>query len=144
MEEVIRYSAAQTGRLIRKKLKEAFPGCTFTVRLVHFSYRIEWVDGPSGDEVQAVIRVFEGAKMEQNGGDMIKGYKDPALYEGHPTVFSIDFITLLRSFSQEAEKRIEAFIKKRYGTLLPYEHDRRIYRIKQEIHASRFSDLDTM
>ena len=61
-------SCADTAKLIRAALKESFPGVKFSVRSSVYSggasININYVDGPSYEQVKAVAGMFEGSYFE--------------------------------------------------------------------------------
>lgn len=68
MTRKVYVSAANTARLIRKSLKQEFPGQKFYVRTSTYSggasIRIDWMDGPTTDEVDAIVKVYEGSDFD--------------------------------------------------------------------------------
>lgn len=59
---------AEVAKLIRKHLKEAFPGQKFYVRSSSYSggssISVGWTDGPTTREVKAVTGPFQGARFD--------------------------------------------------------------------------------
>lgn len=57
-------STTETAKLIRKALKAAFPGQKFSVRSSSYaggsSIRVNWTDGPTKRQVEAICGNFEG------------------------------------------------------------------------------------
>lgn len=57
-------SAAETAKLVRVALKQAFPATKFSVRTSTYaggaSVRIRWMDGPNVKRVDAVVGTFNG------------------------------------------------------------------------------------
>ena len=86
-------SCAETAKLIRKALKEAFPGFKFSVRSHTYSggasINVGWRDGPTGEEVERVARVFAGATF-----DGMTDYKGGVVHEfnGESVHFGADFV----------------------------------------------------
>lgn len=133
---VIHLKAAESSKQIKKHLKQIF-NHPFSVTLKNFSLRVRWTDGPSINEVEKVLRTFEGAEMVQNGADMIKGHKDYVEFNGQRFDFGIDFIFTERNYSDEIEKTVETFIVCHYGEHLPVSSkDRYEFRIRKELNAS--------
>lgn len=96
-------TVAETAKLVRQALKEAFPRVRFTVQSSKYSMgasiNVAWTDGPTEADVQSVAKVFEGAAFD--------GMTDLAtskrhLLDGKPVRFGADHITCSRSFSDEA------------------------------------------
>ena len=61
-------SAADTAKILRKQLKPAFPDVRFSVRSKTYaggaSINVNWVDGPTEDEVNAVVKPYEGGGFD--------------------------------------------------------------------------------
>ncbi len=61
-------SAAETASLIRDTLKRQFPGQKFSVTSDTYSggasCRINWIDGPTTDEVDAHVKIYAGATFD--------------------------------------------------------------------------------
>jgi hypothetical protein len=72
-------SCAETAKLIRTALKKNFPGIKFSVRSNTYaggaSIDVGWTDGPTGKEVDAVVKLFEGGRFD--------GMIDMAFYVSH-------------------------------------------------------------
>lgn len=93
-------SCADTAKLIRAALKESFPGVKFSVRSSVYSggasININYVDGPSYEQVKAVAGMFEGSYFD--GMTDYKGSNYGAL-DGNEVRFGADFVFVNRSFS---------------------------------------------
>lgn len=59
-------SAADTAKVIRKRLKTEFPGVKFYVQVGsgRGSVNINWQDGPTHDEVNGVVQEYSGADFD--------------------------------------------------------------------------------
>jgi hypothetical protein len=72
-------TVTETAKLVKKRLKEKFPGSKFSVRSDKYSggasLNIWWLDGPTTDMVNAVVGVFRGAGFD--------GMIDMAFYVNH-------------------------------------------------------------
>lgn len=55
---------AETNKLIRKALRESFPGVKFSVRRSSGSTYVNWTDGPTKAEANAVASKFEAAYFD--------------------------------------------------------------------------------
>lgn len=68
MSDTVYYSVVETAQFIRRDLKEAFSGVKFSVRSQSYSMgahvRVAWQDGPTEDEVKAVIGRYDGAAFD--------------------------------------------------------------------------------
>ena len=96
-------SCADTAKLVRKALKEAFPAIKFSVRSDTYSggasIRVGWVDGPSTEQVEDVAGVFRGAYFD--GMIDYQGTITSAI-NGEPVRFAADFIFFNRTYSDAA------------------------------------------
>lgn len=67
-EETIHLSCSETAKLVRNALKEKFPSQKFSVRSSTYSMGasidVSWEDGVASDEVNKVIKQFEGAGFD--------------------------------------------------------------------------------
>lgn len=61
-------SCAETAKLVRRALREAFPGVTFSVRSKSYaggsSISVGWTDGPTERDVREVTHRFRGADFD--------------------------------------------------------------------------------
>lgn len=61
-------TCAETAKLVRKALAQAFPGCKFTVRSKTYSggasIHVEWIDGPTTPQVETITRQYSGATFD--------------------------------------------------------------------------------
>lgn len=75
-------SCAETAKLVRAAVKEAFPGVKFSVRSHTYaggaSIDVRWTDGPRERDVRPVIDRFAGADFD--GMTDMKNYRGPALF----------------------------------------------------------------
>ena len=98
-------TCAETAKLVRKALKECFPGQKFSVRSSNYSMgasiRVEWTDGPNAEQVNAVVKRFEGATFD--GMTDYKGGKVSEL-NGESVHFGADFVRTKRNYSEFAAR----------------------------------------
>ncbi|MFV8801878.1 LPD29 domain-containing protein [Yersinia sp. LJYL362] len=94
---------------IRKELKAAFPKAKFSVRKSNYDcVNINWTDGPTEDEVKAIISKYKGGRFN--------GMED--IYESISTPFnevygSVSYLFTNREYSDNlTEKAIELFKEK--------------------------------
>lgn len=107
-------TAADTAKLVRKALKEAFPDMKFSVRSHTYSggasLTVAWTDGPNIKQVEAVTCRFQGSYFD--GQIDYKG----SIYHlvgGVPVSFGADSIHCRRSFSDAAiEQGIDRIFRK--------------------------------
>ena len=97
-------SAAETAKLLRQALAQAFPGVKFRVRSKTYSggasIDVDWLEGPAHDEVDRVAQRFSGATFD--GMIDLKEYKPAVELAGHdrPVHFGADFV-FCRRYTQE-------------------------------------------
>lgn len=117
-DNIIHFTSAQTSREVKKHLTQTFardyPGLRFLVTTKNGSLRISWIDGPCEEVVQKLVSVFEGAKMVQNGGDSIKGYKEYVEWNGKKIHFGLDFVFLTRTLSYVKILMVMQYVEERY------------------------------
>ncbi|MGJ7523751.1 LPD29 domain-containing protein [Variovorax sp. LT1P1] len=97
---------AETSKLVRQSLKEAFPDVKFSVRGKTYSggssLSVSWTDGPNEAQVDAVVGKFQSAYFD-SGID----YKGSVhhMMDGQPVRFCADFMHFTRSYSDAAVQR---------------------------------------
>lgn len=108
-------SITETNKLIRKVLKESFPGVKFSVRGKSYagggSTNIAWTDEPNAKQVESLISVFEGSYFD--GMIDYKGSRY-AWLDGCEVSFGADFIFYNRDESVTLEIRIISRIANKY------------------------------
>lgn len=99
-------SVTDTAKLIRKALKEAFPGVKFSVKSSSYSggasVGIRWTDGPNEAQVKAVAGIFRGAYFD---GSIDYQGSISHMMGGKPVRFGADYVNLSREFSDAAIER---------------------------------------
>src|ERR1700733_14744158 len=109
-------STTDTAKLIRKALKEAFPGVKFSVKSDSYaggsSIRVKWTDGPSAAMVESVACTFKGSYFD--GMTDCKG-NVYALMDGKLTSFGPDFVFCNREDSDAAVARAIAQLTRFWG-----------------------------
>jgi hypothetical protein len=106
----------ETAQILRRVLKEAFPGIKFAVKTKKYSggssIRIEWTDGPTVAQVKDYTQVFEGAYF-----DSMTDYKGHqyALFDGQPVHFGADFIFENRDHGEAAITEAIDTVWSKYG-----------------------------
>lgn len=104
-------TCAETAKLIRKALKESFPGVRFGVTSKTYSggasVRVRWNYGPTAEEVRRVTSQFEGADFD--GMQDLKTYKTGRL-GGREVHFGADYIFAERNFPEEAYERVQLLL----------------------------------
>lgn len=110
-------STADTAKLIRQALKEAFPGVKFSVRSDTYSggssIRVRWTDGPNDAQVSDIAQTFCGGYFD--GSIDYKG----SIYhmiDGELVHFGADFVFTNRDYSDTAIQRgINRMMAKFFG-----------------------------
>ncbi|UIF89472.1 hypothetical protein KAF44_29645 (plasmid) [Cupriavidus necator] len=112
-------SCADTAKLVRKCLKEAFPGVKFSVRSDTYSMgasiNVGWEDGPCEAQVDPLVDRFRGAYFD--GMEDYKGnrYAMMTTEAGLEQVsFGADYIHLTRNHSDQALDRAIGSVYRRY------------------------------
>lgn len=149
-------TCAETAKLIRAALKEAFPGVKFSVKSSVYSggasININYENGPTCSQVKSVVSVFEGSYFD--GMTDYKGSNYTSL-NGEEVRFGADFVFVNRKYTKAFFEGAVQSICKYYGFLMPricdngfgayiessstnFENEKRIMRKIQE-----FSLVDT-
>ncbi|WP_027730081.1 LPD29 domain-containing protein [Variovorax paradoxus] len=109
-------SCAETAKLIRKALKESFPGIKFSVRSSVYSggasVSVGWTDGPNRAQVEAVAGVFKGAYFD--GSIDLKG-STYALIDGEQVSFGADYVFCRREYSDAMVDKAIAAVCRFWG-----------------------------
>jgi hypothetical protein len=83
----------EQAKLIRTSLKEAFPTIKFSVRSDGTAIRVNWVDGPTVRQVDAVVERFAGGGFD---GMQDLAYNTPKLLDGERVQFGGKYIFTTR------------------------------------------------
>lgn len=109
-------SCAETAKMVRKALAEAFPGVKFSVRSSVYaggaSIRVNWIDGPNTKQVEGIAETFSGSYF-----DGMIDYKGAIrnMIGGEVVRFGADFIFCNREHSDAAIERAILAVKRRWG-----------------------------
>jgi Large polyvalent protein associated domain 29 len=126
----VRYlTCAETAKLVRAALKQAFPGVRFSVRCDTYaggaSIDVGWTDGPTPAAVERVAKRFEGASVDPMAD--LKSYHESLLAGPDHTVeqvqFGADFIFCQRELSDGYAARLAQRLAELTGE--PYDPTRR-------------------
>ena len=143
-------SCAETAKLIRTALKESFPGIKFSVTSSVYSMgasiNVKYVDGPTYDQVKAVVSNFEGSYFD--GMTDYKGSNYNSM-NGVNVRFGSDYVFVNRKYSMAFFAGAVQAACEYYGYAMPelcessfgayiargldYETERRILQKVQEI-----------
>jgi hypothetical protein len=114
-QERIYISTPDTARMIRTVLKANYPGFKFSVRSKSYSggssITVYWEDGPTTEEVDSLVKRFEGASFD--GMIDLKSYHSSDL-AGREVHFGADYVFTSRSFSVERTKEVLEEIQRDY------------------------------
>lgn len=109
-------TCAETAKLVRQALKEAFPGVKFSVRSKTYSggasLRVEWTDGPNVAQVEAVACRFKASYFD--GSIDYQG----AIYhmlDGQQVRFGADYINCAREYSDAAVQGAIDRVRRRFA-----------------------------
>jgi hypothetical protein len=112
----ITISCADTAKLVRKALKEAFPDVKFSVRSSTYSggasISVRWTDGPNDVQVSAVTGTFSGSYFD--GSIDYKG-STYSMMDGKRVHFGADSVSTRRNYSRTACERAMSRVGRRYG-----------------------------
>ena len=102
-------SCAETAKLVRAALKNAFPGVKFSVTSKTYSggasINVGWIDGPSEPEVETVSKRFSGATFD--GMQDLKSYHTSTHpVTGETVRYGADFVFSQRDYSRAMTERI--------------------------------------
>lgn len=113
-------SVADTAKIVREALKQAFPGVKFTVRSKSYSggasINLGWTDGPTEYEVSQVAGKFQGASFD--GMIDLKSYHD-AEWNGERVHFGADYIFTSRGYSADFLRRRAESVAQYWGQPVP-------------------------
>jgi hypothetical protein len=111
---------ADCAKLVRKALKEHFPGVKFSVRTDRYSMGssvdVRWTDGPTAAMVEARVKRFGGADFD--GMIDLKTHHDSEL-DGETVSFGADWICCSRDYSDAFMVRIGERVAAKIGVEPP-------------------------
>ena len=109
-------TCAETAKLVRAALKEAFPGVKFSVKSSVYaggaSINIAYTDGPSAIQVKGITQAFQGAYFD--GMTDYKGSNYNTL-DGQEVRFGADFIFVNRKFTAPMLTGVVVEVCNKYG-----------------------------
>lgn len=117
-----RLDTVEVAKEIRKVLKAEFPGQKFSVRSSRYSggssIDVNWTDGPTTKQVDAVVKRFQGADF--NGMIDLKEYRDPVLLANadgsyEEVRYGVDYVMTQRRYSDTVEDATKAEIARLAG-----------------------------
>lgn len=106
-------SCAETAKLVRQALKEAFPEVRFYVRSDSYaggaSIRVRWTDGPVVAQVDPIVKGFAGASFD--GMADLQSYVDSTL-NGEPVSFGANYVFTRRDEDEEKVAAVTEILTK--------------------------------
>jgi hypothetical protein len=97
------FTCAETAKLVRQSLKEAFPDVKFSVRSSTYSggasIGVSWTDGPNAAQVEAITRGFKASYFD---GSIDYQGSIHHMMDGQRVRFGADYITTNRRHSDTA------------------------------------------
>lgn len=109
-------TCAETAKLVRAALKEAFPGVKFSVKSSVYaggaSINVKYTDGPDAASVKGIVSAFEGAYFD--GMTDYKGSNYNTL-DGEEVRFGADYIFVERKFTAPTLTGIVVDVCNKYG-----------------------------
>lgn len=116
MSNVQYLSCAQTAKLVRAALKEAFPGVKFSVKSSTYaggaSINVSYTDGPSASQVEGIAKAFQGSYFD--GMTDYKGSNYNSI-DGQQVSFGADFVFVNRKFTAPTLTGIVVDVCNKYG-----------------------------
>ena len=106
-------TAADSAKLVRAELKTAWPGVKFSVRSERSTVNVEWTDGPTTKQVEALLGKFEMGYFD----GMDDSYKYTSTYMVDGVDYSVKYLFCHRNMSAEAEARFDELIRQYRGDL---------------------------
>jgi len=117
--------STEVAKLVRKELKNAFPGVKFSVKTNKYaggsSIRVNYTDGPLAKAVQDLVGTYHGASFD--GMIDLQSYHDSNL-KGEQVSFGNDYLFVNRDNSDEAKaamiEKIEAVLGEKFEVTKSY------------------------
>ena len=104
-------SCKDTGIMVRKVLKEAFPGVKFTVNTKGGSLRVSYGDGPCPSIVEGVVDIFAGSYFDSAIDYQGSQY---VFIDGEPASFDTSFVFVWRYHSEAGLLRGVSLLRAKY------------------------------
>ena len=107
-------NCTETAKLVRKALKENFPGIKFSVKKSPggSSIYVRWTDGPGEKSVESIVNFFEGATFDPSFDS--KSYVSQE-WNGEEVQFGADYVICQRDYSRSYAEAIVSQFCKRWG-----------------------------
>lgn len=115
--KIIRYDTVEVAKIVRRKLKEKFPGTKFSVRSDRYSMGssidVTWIDGPTTEQVKEIVGGYHGATFD--GMEDLKNYHvsvDPDT--GNEVRWGNDYIDFSRNYTPNAIEQVWQELGQKY------------------------------
>lgn len=113
--------AKECAVLVRAALKKHFPGIKFSVKTDTYSMGasvdVKWMDGPTTEAVNAVVKQFEGSTFD--GMQDLKSPRETYL-NGERVSYGADHVMTQRDCSEEFTRRVAQIVCDRWGEPMPH------------------------
>lgn len=112
-------TAAESAKLLKTMLREAFPACKFSVTLSrgtgYGNCSVRWTDGPTPKRVDAIANEFVGKTFD--GSDDSTHYCRSVTADGKLT--GLGYVSCSRDISPSFARRLSAQVAAYYGVTMP-------------------------
>lgn len=113
MNTTTRYDKNETAKMVRRMLKESFPGQKFSVRATWATHSpaidIYWTDGPTTKQVEAKVNVFRCGDFD--GMQDLMTYRTSINpWTNEPADYACDFLSCHREYSAEAYTKLRDMV----------------------------------
>lgn len=95
-------TTAETAKIIRQALKEAFQGVKFSVKSENSTVGITWTDGPNVDQVKSVVGHLKAAYFDSSIDYQGSIYH---MHQGQQICLGADFLSFKREYSDASVQR---------------------------------------
>ena len=113
-------TCAETAKIVRDELKNAFPSIKFSVRSRTYSMGasidVKWTNGPTEADVQHIVKHYEGAAFDSSQD--LKTYHENT-YNGERVHFGADYIHTERLYSVKALQEVASAYCHQYSYTVP-------------------------
>lgn len=111
LDAVLHFNSTKTGVLLRRALREAFPGTRFSVRQAQLPDRwqttltVRWTDGPLREQVERITERFVSVRPDKGRNRLYRAMTvvpvllGPDIVDTHPVIFGAERITSERSIT---------------------------------------------
>lgn len=116
---VRRLGPTESAKVLRARLKDAFPAVRFGVRTEHFSMgnaiRVEWTDGPTQARVEEITQGFVNSGFDGMTDSSYAVAVEPQEWKGEFVEASARFVTATRHLSDRLWQRAAEQVARFWG-----------------------------